>query len=78
MLKKAEKFFAKEYRMLTTTMRDKPELITSESCWYSIQRCDAVFLFVLDLLDNGKDIDELDIIHRRYFEKFKKLLLTNK
>lgn len=77
MLKKAEQFFEKEYRMLISTMENKPELITPESCWYAIQRCDAVFFFVSDLL-NGKDIDELDIIHRRYFEKFQKLLLTNK
>jgi hypothetical protein len=78
MLKKAEKFFAKEYRMLTTTIDNKPEIITTESCWYAIQRCYAVYLFALDLIDNGKDIDELDIIYRRYFEKFKELFVLTK
>ena len=78
MLKKAEKFFAKEYRMLTTTIDNKPEIITTESCWYAIQRGYAVYLFALDLIDNGKDIDELDIIYRRYFEKFKELFVLTK
>lgn len=73
MLQKAEKFFAKEYRILTRTIDNKPELITPDSCWYAIQRCYAVYLFVLDLLDNAKDIDELDIIYQKYFKKFKEL-----
>ena len=78
MLKKVEKFFEQEYRMLTTTIDNKPEIITSDSCWYAIQRCYAVYLFVLDTLDNGKGIDELDIIYHRYFEKFKEIYLTTK